>query len=126
MPSCDEISLKKLTAKERSMFDVANGKEWSAIVASKGVDAYACIEGHIIQIADAEQAYIQADIKGTPTWIVTASEDRPKFWAEKFPRIRNPALRMIRALYGHPDAGSYREQKADKQAKKVGFISVEN
>lgn len=90
---------------------------------SKSADAYGCIEGHGIQIADAEQAYIQADMKGKDTWILIPEEDRPKWWAEKYPYMKMPVV-LMKASYGHPDAGSYWEQKADEQARTVGFKEI--
>ena len=55
------------------------GSSPATMEASKSVDAYGNIEGHGIQIADAEQAYIQADMKGKDTWILIPEEDRPEW-----------------------------------------------
>ena len=64
--------------------------------ADKAVDFFGCLPGHVIEVADAEQAYIQAEMKGDPT----------------------------KALYGHPDAGTYWEQKCDAHVKAVGFVPI--
>ena len=37
--------------------------------ASRSADCYGCAPGHDVQLADAEQAYIQAGLKGTQTWV---------------------------------------------------------
>ena len=102
------------------------GSSPATMEASKSADAYGCIEGNHIEIADAEQAYIQADMKGKDTWIQIPEEDQPKWWKEKYPYMKKPVVKMMKALYGHPDAGSYWEQKADEQAKKVGFREIED
>ena len=33
----------------------------------------------------------------------------------------DPVVPLVRALYGHPDAGGYWEQHCDKHLRKVGF-----
>ena len=48
--------------------------------AGKAVDCFGCVAGHAIEQADAEQAYIQADIEGTPTWVALPSEAWPDSW----------------------------------------------
>ena len=37
--------------------------------AARCADAYGLMLGHDVQQADAEQAYTQAEIEGTPTWV---------------------------------------------------------
>ena len=65
---------------------------------SKNADAYGSMEGHGIQIADVEQAYIQAEMKSKDTWIMIPEEDRPKWWAEKYPYMKMPVVLMKKAL----------------------------
>ena len=50
------------------------GSSPASMEASKAVDFYGCMDGHAIQQADAEQAYIQADLKGKETWILLPEE----------------------------------------------------
>ena len=38
-------------------------------------------------MVDAEQAYIQAEMKGDPTWICLPPEARPEWWKKKFPNL---------------------------------------
>ena len=58
--------------------------------------------------ADAIKAYVQALLKSKhQTWIELPPELRPKWWREKFAR---PVVLLLRALYGHPDAGGLWEQ----------------
>ena len=45
---------------------------WSCpatIEASNAADCYGCFEGNDVMQADAEQAYIQAELRGTETWV---------------------------------------------------------
>ena len=44
------------------------GSSPATMEASKITDFYGCTEGNTVQIADAEQAYVQADTTGTPTY----------------------------------------------------------
>ena len=40
----------------------------------KPCDAYGCYPGHLCQMSDAEQAYVQAELTGPPTWICIPEE----------------------------------------------------
>ena len=88
--------------------------------ASKAADCYGSAPGHDIQIADAVQAYIQAELKGNATWIVLPPEERPKSWS----KYRKPVVRLRKALYGHPDSGTFWEKHCDKHVKSVGYKPV--
>ena len=73
--------------------------------ASRAADCYGSAPGHCIQIADAEQAYIQAELSGTPCWICLPPEQR----TEKTKGMRRPVVQLKKALYGHPDSGTFWE-----------------
>ena len=68
-----------------------------------------CLPGHDMQQADAVQAYIQAELSGTPTWVSLPPEARPKaadgsdLWSSL--GISDPVVPLVKALYGHPKAG---------------------
>ena len=49
--------------------------------AARCADAYGLMPGHSVQQADAEQAYTQAEIDGTPTWVGLPHEQWPTSWA---------------------------------------------
>ncbi len=46
----------------------------------KIADAYGCFPGHSVEQADAEQAYVQADIQGTGAWVYLPDNAWPKEW----------------------------------------------
>ena len=74
------------------------------------------------QVADAEQAYIQAGLRGPETWVVPPVEHWPAWWHEA--GFKRPVVRLYVALYGHPDAGTFWEEKCDTHCKAVGFQPI--
>ena len=96
----------------------------ATLQAAKAVDLFGVALGHAIAISDAEQAYIQAEMKGDPTWICLPPEARPEWWRKKFPNLRRPVCRLKQALYGHPDAGTYWEQKCDAHVRSAAFVPI--
>ena len=73
--------------------------------AAKAADCYGLIPGHIVMQADAEQAYTQAEFKGTPTWVSVPKHRWPQKWIDD--NMRNPVCPLVLALYGHQDSGGY-------------------
>ena len=90
--------------------------------ASRAADCYGCFPGHGLEIADAEQAYIQADLKGTETWVCLPWEARTE--GMKKSKWVRPVVRLTKALYGHPDSGTFWEDHCDKESRKVGFKPI--
>ena len=79
--------------------------------------AYGCTPGHTVTTADAVKAYVQAFLSSQfQTWIELPPE-RPKEWGSKFVK---PVVLLIRALYGHPDAGGLWEAHLKKLLKRLG------
>ena len=89
--------------------------------ASKFSDAYGLIPGNSIMQADADQAYTQADMAGkAETWI-----DVPKhLYAASWDPQQRYVMRMDKALYGHPAAGSYWEAHCHKRVLQCGFVPI--
>ena len=88
---------------------------------SKIVDAVGCFRGNSIQQADAQQAYVQSDLGGdVQTFVEIPPEFRPKKWKG----FRRPVCLLVKALYGHPDSGTFWEQHCDSRLKKIGFKKV--
>ncbi len=80
-------------------------------------------EPRIIEQSDAQQAYTQSPLGGTETWVYLPPHRWPKSWKGKY---HKPVCKLLRALYGHPDAGGYWEKKCDEHMLSVGFIKVPN
>ena len=90
--------------------------------ASRWADYYECLPGNDVQMADAIQAYIQAKLSGVPCWVELPDEAwHPS--ANKH-NYRRPVCRLVKALYGHPDAGTMWEQHCHTAVQKVGFKPI--
>jgi len=115
------------------------GSAPASMEASKNVDCYGCFPGHFIEQADAEQAYIQAELTGTETWIAIPEEAWPESWwiypagvspdaagsdLLRTPKYDRPVCRLLRALYGHPDAGTMWEKHCHTRLLKKGFKPI--
>ena len=56
-----------------------------------------------MKLADAIQAYIQARLTGPPCWVELPEDAWPD--DVDIRKFRRPVVRLVKALYGHPDAG---------------------
>ena len=95
----------------------------------KFVDYYSCLEGNEGQQADAEQAYVQAELKGTETWVYIPPEGWPDVMLSSICKdagqeFRTPVVRLKRALYGHPDSGGFWEEHCNKCLAQAGFQPI--
>ena len=80
--------------------------------------AYGSIPGNGLSAADAVKAYVQAFLKSKhPTWIQLPPELRPSWWREKFAK---PVVLLVKALYGHPEAGGHWERHLKGIIKRLG------
>ena len=93
------------------------GSSPAALQAAKLVDAYGLLPGHTTEQADAEMAYINANLEGTPTYVRLPPNRVPA--AHK--HVRDPVYRLVKALYGHPDSGGYWERYAHDVLVKGGW-----
>jgi hypothetical protein len=91
--------------------------------------AYGCLPGHSVSQADAIQAYIQSYLKtqdrqGRPveTWISLPPELQPKEWKDL--PFRDPVVKLVKALYGHPDSGGLWERHLRSALNKCGFTEL--
>ena len=106
---------------EAAMFqDLGNSP--ASFEASRWADLLGCHDGWDVQMADAVQAYIQATLRGTPCWIELPPEAVPSEcnWG----KYRRPVVPLRKALYGHPDAGTFWEQHCDESVRAVGFEPI--
>ena len=97
------------------------GSSPATLDAARTADAYGCFPDHDVEIADAVQAYIQARLKGAACWVCLPEEARPAHWKGKY---RKPVVRLIRALYGHPDSGTMWEKHCDEAVRAAGFDPI--
>ena len=77
--------------------------------------------GDVVEQADAMQAYIQAKLGGTETWVEIPEEGWPQEWIKNGPPCERPCCRLIQALYGHLDSGTFWEKHADNKLLELGF-----
>ena len=90
----------------------------ATLEASCADDAYGCFDGNTLEQVDAEQAYVQALMKGTETWIRLPKHQWPDHWHDNFD---DPVVPLKLALYDHPDSGVHWGKKAHKELTSRGF-----
>ena len=79
-----------------------------------------CLPGNSVEGRDVEQAYVQADMEGTPTYIVLPKE----LWTPEMHKMRCPVFRLEKALYGHKNSGAYWQKFCNAQCLKAGFRPI--
>ena len=99
------------------------GSSLATLQAAKAVDFYGCLPGHCIEVADAEQAYIQADIQGDPTLIGLPPEARPDWWKKSFPHLTRQVFLLKKTLYGPPEAGNHLGKKRGVRRAHPSFVN---
>lgn len=90
------------------------GSAPATIEASRMCIMKGLFKGNSLGQADAMQAYIQARLGGTETWVEIPEEGWPEEWRKNGPPCDRPCCKLIQALYGHPDSGTFWEKHADK------------
>ena len=98
------------------------GNSPATFEASRWADFYGCLPGHNVKLADAIQAYIQAKLTGPPCWVELPEDAWPD--DVNFKKFRRPVVRLVKALYGHPDSGTMWEQHCDQKVRELDFIPV--
>ena len=89
--------------------------------AAKGADIYGLLPGHAVEQVDAEQAYTQAWLKGTTTWVRLPREQWPNEWEG----MTDPVCPLRMALCGHPGSGGCWEQHCEARLPSVGFVNCD-
>ena len=79
------------------------------------------LPGNKIEQADAMQAYIQAELGGTETWVEIPEEGWPEEWKRNGPPCKRSCARLIQPLYGHPDSGTFWGKHAHNKLLEIGF-----
>ena len=89
----------------------------TTVVAMNVSIAWGAIRGHKTSVADAVKAYVQADLKSKhPTYIEIPSYLCGSRWRH----IKRPVCRLLKALYGHPEAGAHWERRLAQIIKDMG------
>ena len=108
-------------------FDAAQfqdlGSAPPTMMAGRVVDAWSLQLGYILSQSDATSAYTQEFIGGgrglgVPTWMQLPEHRWPPEWKGKY---ICPVVLLILALYGHPDAGAFWEQKCERALLDCGW-----
>ena len=100
------------------------GSSPATMEAARAADAYGLFPGHAVQQSDAEQAYTQAWLSGTETWVRLPRDQWPQEWIDQ--DMQDPVCPLVLALYGHPDSGTDWERHAHEHVTSVGFEPVDN
>ena len=81
----------------------------TTVVATNVNVMYGCLEGNKTTDADAVRAYVQSLLKSKHrTFVKIPKELWPPEWFKK--GYKNPVCLLVRALYGHPEAGAHWER----------------
>ena len=87
-------------------------------------DLLACFPGNSVEGRDIQQAYLQAEMEGTPTYVVLPEE----LWTPEMYEMKrkggSPVFPLRKALYGHKNSGAYWQAFCDKQCKEAGFLPI--
>ena len=85
---------------------------------------YGALPGNKTTVADAVRAYVQSLLKSKHrTFAKLPKELWPKEWHGKF---SNPVCLLVRALYGHPEAGAHWERHLTAIIKKLGGEAMQS
>ena len=84
--------------------------------------AHALVKDSMLLQSDCLMAYTQAEMTGPPTYIRLPKPWWPQGWANKF---RDPVVKLLRALYGHPRAGDIWGDKLEQELVRLEFQRVE-
>ena len=84
---------------------------------AKIADIYSCFPDNTVEGRDVEQAYLQAQLQGPPTYIQLPVE----LWDETMKKMRCPVFKLEKALYGHKHSGVWWQEFCQEQCEKAGF-----
>ena len=89
--------------------------------------AHCCQQDTTIQQSDCLKAYIQAELAGEDTFVRLPKDWWPAEWfhSDGTPRFKQPYVRLVKALYGHPIAGECWHEKFAGALRDLGFQEVE-
>jgi hypothetical protein len=95
----------------------------TAINSANANIAYGMLRGNKTTSADAVKAYIQSELKSQhPTYVELPKELHPPEWNGRFKR---PVVRLVKSLYGHPEAGAHWQRHLECILKELGGEDVD-
>ena len=94
----------------------------AAMEAGRACDFYGCVAGHKLTTADGVQAYVQAKLKGPLTWVEIPRQHWPAEWKRR--GFQRPVVVLLKALYGHPNAGAYWENECSERVQALGYKPI--
>ena len=102
------------------------GSAPATMEAAKFADVLGLFPGHDVEQADAEQAYVLAELKGPLTFVVLPEDGLPTDpeLLAKLKSMKQPVVRLRKALYGHPDSGTFSEEHCDRKVRSCRFIPI--
>ena len=106
--------------------------EPASFAGTRAAIGVAALRGFNASLRDAETAYLQAVIDTptrTPTFVELLRELWPDTWFQdralrQIPKNDRPHCRLLRALYGHPEAGALWEARLDNIMKTLGWSPI--
>ena len=85
--------------------------------------AYGRLPGSKTTQADAIKAYVQSRLRSKhETWIALPREQWPAAWHKK--GYKKPMVKLIMALYGHPEAGAHWERHLTEKVVAMGGVEL--
>ena len=84
----------------------------TTLEASRYGDLLSCLPGNGVDGRDVQQAYLQADMEGTPTYIVLPKE----LWTLEMYKMNCPVSRLEKVLYGHKNADAFWQMFCNESA----------
>ena len=127
------------TAKSRAVYDGSYVKDSSTggkavfdessstpacIESARNTLTYGCLKGHTCQSADGVAAYLQAPLRARGKGIETLARPPREWVPQRFQHLVDPVVPMLKALYGHPEAGEDWAQHSKAAILSVGFVEV--
>ena len=88
---------------------------------ARAVDAASLLKGYSAMQSDAISAYTQAFLKGPLTYVSLPKAWWPADWHGKY---TNPVVPLVLALYGHPDSGTFWEERCTEAVTKCGWRAL--
>ena len=99
----------------------------ASITAANAIISYGLMCGHKISSADAIKAYLQSLLNSlAETWVRLPREVWPASWfgEDGRPLFKRPVIRLLRSLYGHPEAGAHWERKLEQELLSMGATKI--